>query len=305
MKIGMLTGLWFVAEGATLIESLHRVAAAGFQYVDLHGVFHGGPAHLAPDERSAVMTEMKALGLIPRNYVLHALHNLPSANEAELEQSFAYLKEGIDLAQSWGIKQLMLNAGQWVYGIPRPVAWEKSVRFLQRVCDYAAPRGMFIAQEPEPYVWFMVNDLPSAIHMLEDVDRQNFTILVDLGHMALGRESPEDLARLSDMIIHAHFSDHKPYQHTNQVIGSGFTQTKDYLDELSRLEIDRRIKRFGYDELVISFELGVPGDTIDDPEDWVKRSVQYIQEVAPYMTLREGSRKPAVLDGASEGNAIV
>jgi len=285
MKIGMLTGIWWIAQKAPLIESLQRAAALGFHYVDIHGVFHGGPAHLKPEERLLVRSEMEKLGLTPRNYVLHARHNIASASDAELEQSFAYLQEGIDMALDWGVNQLMLNAGQWVYGLSRQAAWERAVRFLQRLCDYAAPRGVYIAQEAEPYVWFLVNDISSTRRMLEGVDRQNFTVLVDLGHMALARESDDDLASIGDAIIHAHFSDHQPYLHTNQAIGTGFTRTKDYLDALQRMDIDRRVKRFGYDELVVSFELGVPGDTITDPDDLVRRSIQHIQEIAPYMTL--------------------
>jgi hypothetical protein len=53
--------------------------------------------------------------------------------------------------------------------------------------------------------------------------------------------------------------------------------------------IDQRVKRFGYDELVISFELGVPGDQIGDPDDWVKRSIRHIHRIAPDMTLGDGS----------------
>ena len=101
MKIGMLTGLWFVAEGATLIHSLRRAAALGFRYVDIHGVFHGGQALLKPEERLAIKSEMKALGLVPRNYVLHALHNPPSANEADAEENFICLLEVIDMALTW------------------------------------------------------------------------------------------------------------------------------------------------------------------------------------------------------------
>jgi sugar phosphate isomerase/epimerase len=185
MKIGMLTGLWYIADGATVIESLQRAAGLGFRTVDLHGVFHAGPAHLSSQGRQAVKDELANLGLSARNYVLHPLVNLPSASQAELEHNYAYLCEGVDLALEWGVNQLMLNAGQWAYGVPRPQAWEQSVRFLQRLCDYAAPRGVFIAQEPEPYVWFLVNDLASARRMMADVDRPNFTLLLDLGHMAL------------------------------------------------------------------------------------------------------------------------
>lgn len=285
MKIGMLTGVWFIAEKATLLDGLRRAASLGFHYVDLHGVFHGGPAHLSAGDRLDVRSEMQSLGLIPRNYVLHPPHNLASASEAELEQNFLYMQEGIDLALDWGINQLELNAGQWVYGLPRQASWDKAVRFLQRLCDYAYAYNFYIAIETEPYVWFLVNDTSSTMRMLSDVDRSNFTVLVDLGHMALAREGLQELLQIEETIIHAHFSEHKPYLHTNQVIGTGFTPTMDYLGMLQRMNIDQRMQRFGYDELVISFELGIPGDKIDDPDDWVQRSIQHVLEIAPYLSL--------------------
>lgn len=285
MKIGMLTGIWHIAEKASLLQSLRRAANLGFRYVDLHGVFHGGPSHLDAAERKAVKDELKALGLTPRNYVLHPPYNLASASEAELEHCHAFMQEGIEMALSWGVNQLELNVGQWVYGLPRQTCWEKAVRFLQRLCDYAAERDFYIAIESEPYAWFIVNDLASTVRMLTDVDRQNFTVLIDLGHLALERQSPQELQQIADVIIHAHFSDHKPYQHTNQVIGTGITPTADYLEMLRQMEIDRRMRRFRYDEFVLSFELGVPGDQIDDPDDWVQRSLQHVLEIAPYLSL--------------------
>ena len=285
MKIGMLTGLWYVAGETTLVESLQRAAALGFRFVDLHGVFHAGPKHLSMQERQQVKTELETLRLVARNYVLHSPHNPASASAAEHEASFQYLREGLDLCLFWGINQLMLNPGQWIYGLPRQQVWANSVRFLQRVCDYAALRGIFIALEAEPCVWFLVNDIPSTAHMLADVDRENFSVLVDLGHMGLSRESPADLAQLGDRIIHAHFSDHEGFRHTNQVIGTGVTPTADILEWLRRVDIDRGVRRFGYDELVVSFELGAPGDQISDPDDLVRRSLDYVRQIAPFMSL--------------------
>jgi len=285
MKIGMLTGFWFVAEGATIVESLRRAAALGFHYVDLHGVFHASPAHLTRADRVAVKSELATLGLRARSYVLHAPHNLASASDAQLEECYQYLTAGIDLALEWGVNQVMLNAGRWAYGIPRESAWAHAVGFLQRVCDYALPRDIYVTQEAEPYVWFLVNDIESTVRMLNNVNRPNFATLIDLGHLALAREDPVHLAKLGDSIIHAHFSDHQPFRHTNQVIGTGLTRTKEYLEALLALDIDRRVRRFGYDELVVSFELGAPGDQIDDADDWVLRSLKHVQQVAPYMTL--------------------
>jgi sugar phosphate isomerase/epimerase len=284
MKIGMLTGLWHVAERASVVASLERAAALGFHYVDLHGVFHAGPAHLSPAERQAVGRTLERLNLVPRNYVLHARHNIPGASDREAEDDLAYLTEGMDLASSWGIPQIMLNAGQWVPGLSRQAAWSRGVDFLRRVCDAAQDREMYIAQEPEPYVWFLVSDLAGAARMAADVDRPNFSTLVDMGHMALARESAGDMLPVARTILHAHFSDHLPAQHTNQVIGTGFTPTAMYLEALRRLEAEGMFNRFRFGELVVSFELGAPGDTITDPDSWVRQSLEHVHQIAPYMS---------------------
>jgi sugar phosphate isomerase/epimerase len=285
MKLGMLTGLWYVAEGASVFESLRRAAALGFRYVDLHGVFHAGPAHLSLAERKEVRDELDRMGLTPRNYVLHARHNIASASPSEQDEDLAYLTEGLDLAVSWRINQLMLNAGQWDSGLPRDQAWWRAVRFLQHVCDRAADRGIFIGLEPEPYVWFLVNDLASCARMLDDVRRPNFGCLVDLGHMALAREGPADLTPLKGRIVHAHLSDHEPHRHTNQPIGTGFAPIGPYLQALHDLGVDQDGSRWGYDELVVSFELGVPGTPIDDVDGWVRISLENVRRVSPYMTM--------------------
>jgi sugar phosphate isomerase/epimerase len=285
MRIGMLSGLWWIAERLSALDSLERVASLGFHYVDLHGVFHAGPRHLSARERREVGTSLDRLGLEPRNYVLHALHNIPEASQERRAENVAYLREGIDLAVSWGIRQLMLNAGQWVYGMPRDEAWARSVAYLREICDYAGERGIYIAQETEPYVWFLVDDLASATRMATDVERPNFVTLLDVGHMALSREGEADLLRIGDSIIHGHLSDHQPFRHTNQVIGTGCVATADYLRSLNALEARGTLRHFGYDDLVVSFELGMPGDSIPDPDDRVRRSMEHVQRVAPFVRL--------------------
>lgn len=285
MKIGMMTGLWHVAERLGVMNSLERVSDLGFQYVDLHGVFHAGPAHLNDAERVELKTRLDHLCLKPRNYVLHAPHNIPSADAETTELCYTYLCEGVDMAVEWGINQMMLNAGQWVFDFGRGDAWNRAVDFIQRVCKYAAEKGVFIAQEAEPYVWFLVNDVASTLKMINDVNQPNFTTLVDLGHMALAREGTAELDQVIGSVIHAHFSDHEPYRHSNQVVGTGFTPYQIYLNALRDQKIDESVSRFGYRELVISFELGMPGDRISDPDDMARRSLAHIQEVAPFLDL--------------------
>lgn len=285
MRLGILSGLWYIAEGASVTESLKRMAALGFHYVDLHGTFHAGPRHLSQRERLEVGSRLERLGLEPRNYVLHPPHNIPEAVDAHRRENVAYLREGIDLAVTWGIRQIMLNAGRWVYGMPREEAWSRSVAYLQEVCDYAGERGVYIAQETEPYVWFLVHDLAGARTMAADVNRANFVTLLDLGHMALSREGEADLLGVGDTIIHGHMSDHEPFRHTNQVVGTGCLPTAEYLRTLQVLEEQGVSRRFAYEELVVSLELGMLGDTIPDPDDWVRRSLDHVVAVAPYVRL--------------------
>jgi sugar phosphate isomerase/epimerase len=285
MKIGILTGFWFIAENADIFESLKRVANLGFTYVDLHGTFHAGPKHLTQDDRVEVKQELERLGLKARNLVLHTPYNIAAANDSELDECFEYLKDGVQTCLLWGVNQIMLSAGLWSFEISRADAWSRSVRFLQKICDFAAQYNVFIAQEAEPYVWFLVNDIESTVHMKADVNRMNFTTLVDLGHMALAREFPGELMYLEDSIIHVHISDHQVDKHTNQIVGTGTAPLADYLQFLLDMNIDQHVRRFGYDEIVVSFELGFPGDQILNADDWVLQSVEYLRQIAPYITL--------------------
>ena len=132
MKLGMLTGIWHIANGASIFESLERVAALGFHYVDLHGTFHAGPKHLSLEERNEVKHRIETLGLEARNYVLHAPNNIGSASESDFESSYRYLCEGIDLAAGWGMNQIMFNTGLWDMSVSREEAWAKAVRFCRR-----------------------------------------------------------------------------------------------------------------------------------------------------------------------------
>ena len=62
-------------------------------------------------------------------------------------------------------------------------------------------------------------------------------------------------------------------------------KTAGYLKALRTIDIDQKVSRFGYDELVVSLELGFPGDEIADPDKWARSSLQHLQDIAPYMTL--------------------
>lgn len=281
MKIGMLSGLWSIAGNLDAVSTVSRVADLGFHYIDFQGVLHAGPSHLDEKQVQAIAAALTDHGMEARNYVLHAPYNIPTASEEQLRESYEYLHEGMRTAKRWGIRQLMLNAGRWSTDVSRSTGWSKAVAFLKSVCDLADREGFLVAIESEPYVWFVLSDLESTLRMVRDVDRRNFGILLDLGHCALERQSPERLVEVVPHLMHVHFSDHQAERHTNQVIGTGVCPLSEYVRALMDAGADNAVAQYGYFELVGSMELGFPGDCIPDPEAWAVRSRENIQAKCP------------------------
>ncbi len=57
------------------------------------------------------------------------------------------------------------------------------------------------------------------------------------------------------------------------------TRTGDYLAKFRARYIDQRMKSFNHNELVISFELGVMGGRINDPDALVRLSLAHAHEL--------------------------
>ena len=85
--------------------------------------------------------------------------------------------------------------------------------------------------------------------------------------MSQFKQNPSNLARLKYVIIYAHFSDNSLDLYTNQIIRTGSTPKADHLAMLRQLEIDKLAARIGNQGLVVSLEMGIPGDPIKAPKE--------------------------------------
>jgi len=284
MKIGIITSLWAYAENLSLYDTLGRIAALGFNYVDILGIMHGDPTLLSDDEKRRVRDRLGDLGLTASSMVGLPPVNIATPDAAEVQAGLDYVAQCLEFANLLGIRQLLLNGGQRIAELPHERAWANAVTFLRRCAEHGAEHDVYITLETEPYLYFLVNDLRTLARMLADVDHPYLLSIVDLGHIMLARDRVEELSLLGDSIVHAHFSDHKATRHTNQIVGTGATPTADYLRALHQLDVDGFAAKRGM-EFIITFELGTRDTPIHDPDDWALRSLAHVQRIAPTLAL--------------------
>lgn len=98
----------------------------------------------------------------------------------ELRQRIAAVKQGIDLAAFMSAPLVRLFAG----AIPAKSAnhaalWQTVVHSFREVCDYAAYKGIFCGLHNHAPVLAPTGD--DVLKLLRDVDRENFTFILDTG----------------------------------------------------------------------------------------------------------------------------
>ena len=119
--------------------------------------------------------------------------------------------------------------------------------------------------------------------MIEDVDVPNLFANIDIGHLAITRESPKTLEKLKDRILHVHISDNDGKAHANWIIGRGVTRVPDYLRKLIEMGIGETCARHK-EAAVASLELGEIGQKVKDPGQYVRESLEYLSNNVPEIT---------------------
>ena len=116
--------------------------------------------------------------------------------------------------------------------------------------------------------------------VIEDVGMPNVFPNVDIGHLCITREAPNTLEKLRDRILHVHISETDTFEHTNSIIGTGNADFRAYIDKVLELGIEDNCKEYE-DACVAGIEMGEPGGSVDDPDRWVKESLDYLRKVLP------------------------
>ena len=142
---------------------------------------------------------------------------------------------------------------------------------------------MILTLELEPMVFYMINNTYRMLKMIEDVNMSNIFANVDIGHLAITRESPQKLGKLKDYIMHVHISDCDGMQHENLIIGTGAALIRDYLIKLINMDLNKNCQKHQI-SMVAALELGVIGQNIEDLDSYINKSIDYVINNVPELS---------------------
>jgi protein FrlC len=269
MKISITS---FVYYNYPLDEALRRIAAAGFQGVDIWG---GRPHAYRGDLSEAEIAELRRLvnelGLALPSFIPAQFRYptcLCSPNERIRRDSVAYIQEGIRTALDFGCRLVSVCPGHSLHGQSPPQAREQLRRSLQTLCDFASERGARVALEPaDRYETDLVQTTDQALWLLDEAGRDNLGVVLDVGHCHVVGESPAEAVRhlaRAGALFHVHVDDNLGQRDQHLVPGEG---------DIDFGPIVTALGEVGYDGF-LSAELG--WDYTVDPDPAVQRTATYL-----------------------------
>lgn len=243
MKLGLINSAWAQA-GRETAYGIAMTREIGFDTIDIFA----DPLDIDEAEKALIKSECMNHGLPIISVACVAVGLIdfnPSVQRFHIDRVQAYL----DMTNDFGGRNLLLVLGEYIWQrevIPPAEQWATAVRNLKMIGDYAASLGLEIALELEPFHQSLLNDVPSMVKFLNDVDHPVVKANLDISHLVLSKQSPETIEQLRGKVAHVHISDCDGKVHGDLPPGRGVIDFVPYL---------AAIKNLGIDDLTISIEL--------------------------------------------------
>ena len=183
---------WCLRVQGTTLEDAKK---AGFEHVELalQDVLNlDEPAFLALKEklRGLGIPALVGYNLVPNDLLITGPATDRTKQDAHLKHALLRVgKNGL------GLKYVVLGSGkarQVPDGFPRDQAYAQLVEFSRRLADEAQAQGVEVLVQPLRRTdTNLVNTVPEAIELADEVDRPNFHVLVDYSFLVIGGESPD------------------------------------------------------------------------------------------------------------------
>ena len=143
----------------------------------------------------------------------------PTQDERDLRIDF--LKRCIDIAADLGSEAVSFWSGILREPIAEEEAFDRLAAGCTEVIDYAGPRGVKLAFEPEPGM--LVESFAQYARLLEQADAPHFGLTIDIGHVHCVEEEPiaEHLHQWADRLFNVHIEDMCKGVHEHLRFGEG------------------------------------------------------------------------------------
>jgi sugar phosphate isomerase/epimerase len=235
MKLGIINSA-FQQAGVDTATGLKHIARIGFDTVDIFTEAVG----ISRKEVSLVANTTAKLELPVISLPVVAV-GLVDFNDPVREFHIERCQKFIDLARTWGAKNILLVLGEYIWQrevIPAEAQWQWGIETCRRLGDYADKRKIDIALELEPFRLSLLNNVREMVRFMDECKHPRVRANIDISHLVLSDTSPAELKQLKGKAIHVHLSDCDGKVHGDLPPGRGVVKFAPYLQAIKELEIN-------------------------------------------------------------------
>jgi sugar phosphate isomerase/epimerase len=268
MKLGIINSA-FQQVGIDTATGLKHISRIGFDTVDIFTE----ATNISKDEVRLVAKTAEKLGLPIISLPVVAV-GLIDFNDPVREFHVERCKKFIDLARTWGAKNILLVLGEYIWQrevIPPTAQWQWGIETCRQLGDYADKKKIDIALELEPFRLSLLHNIDAMVRFVDACDHPRVRANIDISHLVLSDTSPADVKKLRNKAIHVHLSDCDGKVHGDLPPGRGVVKFAPYLQAIKELKIDG----------VVSIEL----EYAPDPSKIVEWAEEAYRETAKLMEL--------------------
>jgi sugar phosphate isomerase/epimerase len=285
MKLAFSNYVYEVAKWP-IEKSLERAQHFGFTYMEFAPVGSADITTMSAEKRREIIKIHKDNGLHSAQLLLVYVRPMTSPDAADRLKVLDYMKQCCEFQLELGGRQVLVCGGCGLLRLDTPWdhAWVNSMDTIRRLAEWGLDKGILVELEIEPQVYFLLNNTDKAARMVEGIGMPNVHVNLDIGHFALNREPPSHIEKLKSRIIQIHLSDTGGLEHTNSILGTGCVDFRSYITKAMELGIEENCARVG-EPCVAGIELGDMSRPVDDPDRWLRESLEYLGKHLPEVTL--------------------
>ena len=269
-------------------ESLRSAVKYGFRYIEYAGIRKGNPLTMTEEQKREVRRIVKDNDLHSTQMLLVATRDTAHPDKKKRDAVFEYMKRCAEFQMELGGRQLLVCWGGGLYelGVTPEQSWLYMLENVGRFADWCLDKDLLVGIELDPHVYFICNNTYKLAKAVEDIGLPNVYPNIDVGHLVITREEPEQLEKLKNRILHVHLSETESFAHTNSILGTGAVPFRSYVEKCWELGIEENCLKYG-EPCVAGIEMGseASGAFVENPDLWVEESLKYLSTTLPELTL--------------------
>ncbi len=268
-------------------ESLRAAVKYGFRYIEYAGIRKGNPLTMSAEQRKEAVRIVKDNGIHSTQMLMVATKDTAHPDKKKRDAVFDYMKACADYQLELGGRQLLVCWGGGLYelGVSPEQSWLYMLENVGRFADWCLDKNLLVGIELDPHVYFICNNTYKLAKAMEDLNLPNLYPNIDVGHLVITREEPEQLEKLKNRMLHVHLSETESFAHTNSILGTGAVPFRQYVDKCLELGIEENCARLG-EPCVAGIEMGseASGGFVENPDFWVEESLKFLEKELPHVT---------------------